>query len=168
MSVDLADLEAVSRPIEQARGLPNACYTDEAVFAREREQIFARTWSAIGFGQDVVRAGDARPVDFLGMPLVMLRDEAGAVRVFHNVCRHRGMVLVAEAGNLGRVVVGRLHVGSQMLGQPEPARANLQHAMMGFESALLDIVEPPAPQCVHLAVFMGQVLARTGVGGIGD
>ncbi len=104
MSLRDAELDAVARPIERARGLPNGCYTDEAVFARERERIFARTWSAIGFGQDVPCAGDAKPVDFLGMPLVMVRDGAGEIRVFHNICRHRGMVLVAEAGNVGRVV----------------------------------------------------------------
>ena len=40
--------------------------------------------------------GDAKPVEYLGMPLLMLRDRAGGLRVFQNICRHRGMILVDE------------------------------------------------------------------------
>ena len=75
--LNLADLEAVSRGIETARGLPNACYVDAETFQRERERIFARTWSAIAFGQDVPVPGDAKPIEFLGMPLLLLRDCGG-------------------------------------------------------------------------------------------
>jgi choline monooxygenase len=89
-------LARATSPIERARGLPNACYADPAMFEREKALLFSRTWTSIGAGRDVVRPGDARPVDFLGIPLVMLRDAAGEIRVFHNVCSHRGMILVSE------------------------------------------------------------------------
>lgn len=91
-----ASLCDVLAPIEQARGLPNAHYTDHETFAREREALFFNQWAAIGFAKDVPVAGDAAPMDFMGMPLLLVRAKDDAVRVFQNTCRHRGMILVSE------------------------------------------------------------------------
>jgi phenylpropionate dioxygenase-like ring-hydroxylating dioxygenase large terminal subunit len=88
------DLSAVQRHIESARGLPNALYTSEAEFSAEKGAVFGRNWTAIAFGKDVPEAGDAYPVSFTGSPLVVIRDTEGGIRVFHNVCRHRGMILI--------------------------------------------------------------------------
>ena len=90
------DLSAVRRPVAQAQGLPNAHYTDPAVFAEERAALFGTGWAGLAAAGDVPQPGDAVPLDFLGMPLLLLRDRAGTVRVFQNTCRHRGMILVAE------------------------------------------------------------------------
>jgi phenylpropionate dioxygenase-like ring-hydroxylating dioxygenase large terminal subunit len=87
-------LGAVAAPIEQARGLPNAHYTDPATIAAENRACLETTWAAIGVGADVPEPGDAVPLDFLGQPLLLLRDDKGKVRVFYNICRHRGMILV--------------------------------------------------------------------------
>jgi choline monooxygenase len=95
----LPDLAAVSRPIETARGLPNACYVSDAYFAAERERLFARAWTCIGVGADVPAAGDMRPVDLAGWPLLMVRGRDGQIRVFHNVCSHRGSTLLERPGN---------------------------------------------------------------------
>lgn len=90
-----AALQAVAQPIQRARGLPNAAYVDAAFTAEERERLFARTWTCIGFGRELPNPGDLRPVRLLGLPLVMVRDKAGEIRVFHNVCSHRGVELIA-------------------------------------------------------------------------
>jgi len=37
----------------------------------------------------------------MGLPLLITRDKTEKVRVFHNVCSHRGMQLVTDAGRLG-------------------------------------------------------------------
>ena len=100
MTDTVTDLSAVHRPVAEARGLPNAHYVDPAVFAEERDAVLYGTWAGIGFAKDVPEPGDAFPVDFLGYPLVMVRDRAGAVRVFQNTCRHRGMILVEKPGRL--------------------------------------------------------------------
>ncbi|GAB5469014.1 MAG: aromatic ring-hydroxylating dioxygenase subunit alpha [Rhodospirillales bacterium] len=89
-------LQAVTQPIEEARGLPNRHYNDPAVFAEEREALFFKTWAAIGFGKDLPGPGDAKPLSFLGVPLLAVRDRDGVLRVFQNTCRHRGMILVDE------------------------------------------------------------------------
>ncbi|MEC9265971.1 MAG: aromatic ring-hydroxylating dioxygenase subunit alpha [Pseudomonadota bacterium] len=104
MPLDTVELDNVLKPIGQATGLPNAAYIDPQTFERERQKVFFETWAGIGFGKDVPRTGDAVPVDFQGMPLLMLRDRSGAVRVFQNICRHRGMILVQEPTTIRGVI----------------------------------------------------------------
>ncbi len=89
-----ADLSRVSRPIESAQGLPNAHYTDPATFAHEARAVLHATWAGLAVAAQVPEAGDAVPLEFLGIPLLLIRDKDGEVRVFQNICRHRGMILV--------------------------------------------------------------------------
>ena len=92
-----ADLVAhINRPTVDAAGLPNEAYTSESFLALERDRLFATTWTCIGHACTIPAPGDARPVDFLGQPMLMVRDAGGQVRVFHNVCSHRGNQLVRE------------------------------------------------------------------------
>lgn len=98
------DFSSVTRPVATARGLPNPCYTDPALFEREKNGVFFPHWAALGFATDCPDPGDAKPVRFLGQPLVMVRDRDGVLRVFQNICRHRGMILVAEEGPIARVI----------------------------------------------------------------
>ncbi|UWR20946.1 aromatic ring-hydroxylating dioxygenase subunit alpha [Sulfitobacter sp. S190] len=90
------DLTRVRNPISSANGLPNAHYIDPDIFTEERDAVLFDNWSGLAVTADVPEIGDAKPFTFLGMPLLLLRDKAGAVRVFQNICRHRGMILVAE------------------------------------------------------------------------
>ena len=104
MRVLASDLAAVTQPVAQARGLPSSLYTTPDALALERERLFAPGWCCIGFAKDVAVPGDVSPVDFLGMPLIIVRDRGGEIRVFENVCRHRGMILVPEKKNYGGVI----------------------------------------------------------------
>ena len=90
------DLGAVMTSVAQAKGLPNAHYVSQDVFEEEKQAVLFDQWSGVGFGKDVPEIGDAMPVDFLGMPLLIVRDRDGEVGVFQNTCRHRGMTLVEE------------------------------------------------------------------------
>ncbi len=92
----ILDLSKVMAPIEEAEGLPNPFYIDDKVFGAERQRLFFDTWACIGFAKDLVEPGCQRPLDFLGVPLFAVRDQAGELRVFQNVCRHRGMTLVEQ------------------------------------------------------------------------
>lgn len=94
------DLSSVLKPVETANGLPNAHYIDPDVFDEERASVLFANWAGIGFGKDVPNPGDAKPVFFLGMPLLIVRDHDGALGVFQNTCRHRGMILVSEPTNV--------------------------------------------------------------------
>lgn len=96
MSTRSDDLDAVRRPVETARGLPNPHYTDPTLFQEENRALLCGTWAGLAVAADVPEPGDAVPLTFLGMPLLLIRDRDGAVRVFNNTCRHRGMILVEE------------------------------------------------------------------------
>jgi choline monooxygenase len=97
-------LAAVERPIQEATGLPNTAYTDDAYMAFERDSLFARSWACIGTGRDLPAKGQVVPVDFLGLPLILLRDQEDTVKVFHNVCSHRGMQLVDKPCRVQKIL----------------------------------------------------------------
>ncbi|MEM9392622.1 MAG: aromatic ring-hydroxylating dioxygenase subunit alpha [Pseudomonadota bacterium] len=92
--MDLPDLSRVLQPVAQASGLPNALYTDHGLHQQEADALFAQEWAALCVASDLPAPGDAKPIDFLGQPLLVLRGRDGELRVFYNVCRHRGMILV--------------------------------------------------------------------------
>lgn len=94
------DLSKVLQPVELARGLPNAHYTDPDVYREERDSVMFANWAGIGFAFDVPEPGDVMPVDFMGMPLMLVRDNDGELAVFQNTCRHRGMILIKEKSNI--------------------------------------------------------------------
>ncbi|MEP5151885.1 aromatic ring-hydroxylating dioxygenase subunit alpha [Planktotalea sp.] len=97
MTTKITDLSAVRRPIESAQGLPNPHYIDPDVFEEEKKAVLFSSWAGLAVSADVPEIGDAKPIEFLGMPLLLVRDTSGQVRVFQNICRHRGMILVEEA-----------------------------------------------------------------------
>lgn len=83
--------------------MPNAVYRDRELFEFERDEVFSRTWVALTFTSDAPQERYVYPVDFMGMPVLLVRTE-GEFRVYHNVCSHRGMTLVKEAGPAKRVI----------------------------------------------------------------
>ncbi|MEM7711204.1 MAG: aromatic ring-hydroxylating dioxygenase subunit alpha, partial [Pseudomonadota bacterium] len=93
---DIDALTAVRQPIGRAQGLPNRHYTDPETIAGETRAVLHGTWSGLAVAAQIPEPGDAIPIDFAGAPLLLLRDRDGQVRVFQNVCRHRGMILVSE------------------------------------------------------------------------
>jgi len=91
-----SDLSAVRRSVDTAQGLPNAYYVDPTVWEEEKKAVLFASWAGLAVAADVPENGDAKPIEFLGMPLLLVRDRSGEVRVFQNICRHRGMILVQE------------------------------------------------------------------------
>jgi len=91
-----APLGAVMATQTIARGLPNEHYVDPGTFAEEKRSVLFANWSGIGFGKDVPETGDVRPVEFLGIPLLIVRGRDGSIGVFQNTCRHRGMILITK------------------------------------------------------------------------
>lgn len=102
---DLMDaMRNVSVRSGDARGLPNAVYVDSELFEFERDKILGESWTAICHGGELRGPGFAKSVDFMGVPLLVVRDKSGMIRVFHNVCSHRGMQLVREDIQLRNVI----------------------------------------------------------------
>ena len=102
--LDIVKIKNISKPIEEAHGLPNECYTSPEYQMIEREKIFNDKWTVIGVASSVPNQGDAKPYNLLGIPLVILRDRGNKIRVFHNVCSHRGFKLLSKACTLKNVL----------------------------------------------------------------
>jgi choline monooxygenase len=90
------DLNAILQPIEKATGLPNQAYTSDVFLAHERDHVLGKSWAGLWFASDLPKKGYVKPIQFMGLPLVILRNKQDEIRVFHNVCSHRGMILVHE------------------------------------------------------------------------
>ena len=65
----------------------------------EREAIFRCVWLYMARVEDVPSPGDfvTRDVAICGTSVLIVRGKDGALRAFHNVCRHRGMPLTDRA-----------------------------------------------------------------------
>ena len=102
--LDVKKIKAVDKPIEAANGLPNECYTSDDYLAYEKERIFSDKWTVIGVASSIPNPGDAKPYNLLGIPLILIRDKDNKVRVFHNVCSHRGFKLLDKQCSLRNVI----------------------------------------------------------------
>jgi len=92
---------------EPGRPLPGVCYTDPDLFAAELDLLWSRQWIFVGSGAEIREPGDYLTVDLGRSSVLVLRDDDERVRAFHNVCRHRGSRLVADAhGSVGNLVCG--------------------------------------------------------------
>jgi phenylpropionate dioxygenase-like ring-hydroxylating dioxygenase large terminal subunit len=89
-----------SGPAAQTERIPVSHYTDEQHFQRERETLFLQRPIVLAHETQIPEAGDAIAQDWLGIPLVTVRDKDGSINTFMNVCRHRGMRLVKELGQV--------------------------------------------------------------------
>ncbi|WP_228126606.1 aromatic ring-hydroxylating oxygenase subunit alpha [Candidatus Viadribacter manganicus] len=141
--VDAEQRAALRAPIEEARGLPGRAYS-AGFYELEQRALFPRTWAVIGMGADLPEPGDAFPVDLAGSPLVMVRQKDGAIRVFHNQCRHRGMAVVTAPKRTQTMVCpwhgwayelnGDLRVATRLGGEST-------HQCPGFDQASLGLRE---------------------------
>ena len=102
--LDIKKLMNVDKAIESANGLPNECYTSEQYLEYERDKIFCDKWTVIGVGSSIPNPGDAKPYNLLGIPLIIVRDRDLNIRVFHNVCSHRGFKLIDKPCTLKNVI----------------------------------------------------------------
>ncbi|MEE2672414.1 MAG: aromatic ring-hydroxylating dioxygenase subunit alpha [Myxococcota bacterium] len=100
-------IEEIRNNYDHGRPLPGVAYRDSDVFAAEAETLFRDSWISVACGQNVAEPGDLFPVRIAGYALLVVRDDEGEVRVFYNLCRHRGAPLADVKGSAraaGRIV----------------------------------------------------------------
>jgi len=85
---------AVDRPLREASTLPSPLFRDPAVYEREVARLFRRSWQCVGRADELPFPGSFRTVEVAGSGVLLVRNRAGKLRAFHNVCRHRGTRLV--------------------------------------------------------------------------
>ncbi|MCX7287258.1 MAG: aromatic ring-hydroxylating dioxygenase subunit alpha [Rhodobacterales bacterium] len=84
--------------------LPREAYRDPAWYAAEVEHVWKKSWVYVGRRAEFP-AGTIRPIELAGQRLILVHDDAGQIRAFHNTCRHRGAELCASESALrgGRI-----------------------------------------------------------------
>ena len=99
----------VNPQLECAETLASRFYTEPSVLALEKEKIFLRTWQLVGtLSQPCGEVNGTKrtiadpesyfTMDLAGEPVVVVRDAAGKLRAFSNVCRHRAGPIAEGAG----------------------------------------------------------------------
>lgn len=91
VDVDLRDL------LEQGSTLPAHWYSDPAIYALEREHVFARHWQFVGPTEWLDQDGAYFAARAGHIPVVVVRD-GDEVRAFVNVCRHRAHLVAQDRG----------------------------------------------------------------------
>ena len=87
----------LNAPLSEAFTIPGAWYTDSRITALEREQVFGRTWQAVGRADQVERPGQYFTAEVAGEPMLVARGADGVLRAFFNVCRHHATAVAWQA-----------------------------------------------------------------------
>ncbi len=131
--IEKTKLDVVNNPIEQSHGLPNECYTSEAYTKIERKKLFEDKWIVVGVASSVPNKGDAKPFNLLDLPIIILRDKKDKIRVFHNVCSHRGYKILQKPCNIKNTIRCPYHSWSyntdgKLIATPHIGGMNKHHA----------------------------------------
>ena len=77
--------------------LPKEAYLSQEWFDKEQELLFSKTWQFAGLMEDVSEHGDYTTVQAGNHPILVINNN-GTLKAFHNICRHRGTPLVTGKG----------------------------------------------------------------------
>ena len=143
--LDINKIERVKKPILEANGLPNECYINQDYINIERDTVFFNNWSVIGSASSLKEIGDVKPYNFLGVPLLILRDKSDQIKVFHNVCSHRGFKLIQEPCKLKNMIRCPYHswsydLSGKLIATPHVGGMN-KHEAKGFEKSKSNLKE---------------------------
>jgi choline monooxygenase len=85
-----------SLPLDEARTIPGAWYTDPRVLALEKRHVFGGTWQMIARKGQLREPGQYVTADVGGEPIVAVVGKDGVLRAFYNVCRHHAAAVMTE------------------------------------------------------------------------
>lgn len=89
--------------------LPSRYYVDRDIHAREIRAIFHRSWLYVGHISDVPEPGSYVTDELAGQPVLVVRGQDNELRVFFNVCQHRGHILLSGRGQIKSRIVCPYH-----------------------------------------------------------
>jgi Rieske 2Fe-2S family protein len=85
--------------------LPREFYVDGEIYQADLESLFYREWLFAGHDCELQKPGDYLTLQVGDYPVLVVRGGDGAIRAFHNTCRHRGSrICSAEKGSAVRLV----------------------------------------------------------------
>ena len=82
--------------LADAYTIPAPWYTDARIAQLELQNVFSRTWQAVGRTAQVEKPGQYVTATVANEPIVAVRGSDGILRAFYNVCRHHAMTVMNE------------------------------------------------------------------------
>lgn len=79
-------------------GMPVARYIDRDFARLEAEQFWPHVWQMAAREDQLPNPGDYVVYDILDQSIILVRQQDGSVKAFHNVCPHRGTALAIGEG----------------------------------------------------------------------
>ncbi|AMK26536.1 aromatic ring-hydroxylating dioxygenase subunit alpha (plasmid) [Sphingobium sp. SJ10-10] len=80
--------------------IPVGRYTRQDFFEIENTAIWKQSWLLAGFVDEFAKPGSFKTTTIADVPVVLVRDDKGAINAFYNVCQHRGSKLIKAAGGV--------------------------------------------------------------------
>ncbi len=96
-------------PTATGEALDPRMYTDPAVLQAEQRLIFERTWQLAGHISALAEPGSYITCRAGNQPVLVVRDDAGELRAYRNICRHRASRLLSGSGQCKGAIRCRYH-----------------------------------------------------------
>jgi phenylpropionate dioxygenase-like ring-hydroxylating dioxygenase large terminal subunit len=97
-------------PAEGLVRVPYWVYSDRDIYEAEQERIFrGATWSFLCLEAELPGPNSYRRSSLGAMPVVVTRDQEGALHAFENRCAHRGSLLVLDESGEARNIICVYH-----------------------------------------------------------
>ncbi|MFD1555054.1 aromatic ring-hydroxylating dioxygenase subunit alpha [Paraburkholderia silviterrae] len=99
----IADIaRTASLPLQRSQTLPREAYVDQRYFEHEADKVLSSGWLCVAHVSQLKTPGSFAAVDVLNEPIVVTRDQAGAIHALSRVCPHRGTDILHECFDVAR------------------------------------------------------------------
>ena len=97
--------------------LAAAVFTSPEQFELEREHIFKKVWLNVGRVEQLAKPGDyfVKDIAMCQTSVLVVRDQQGDIRAFHNMCSHRGNKIAWDARGSCQMFTCKFHGWSYAL-----------------------------------------------------
>lgn len=89
--------------------VPKEYYTEDEVFEREKESIFAKSWLCMSHKSELAEPNSYITRQVIGENILIVRGKDNVLRAFYNVCPHRGHELLSGSGKAKNVITCPYH-----------------------------------------------------------
>ncbi len=94
------------------------------IYALECRKVFGNSWQYVGRAEQVKEPGSFLTAEIAGEPILVVRDDKGTLRAFHNACRHRAAQVINEPCGHATKLRCRYHgwtydLAGRLIGTPE-------------------------------------------------
>jgi phenylpropionate dioxygenase-like ring-hydroxylating dioxygenase large terminal subunit len=128
--------------------LPGHYYHDPDIHAREKEEIWFKTWQFVGYRHDLTEPGDYITATIIDQPVFVVRSKEGDLRAYYNVCMHRGHILLEGKGNT-RMITCPFHAWTYDLDGNLKVAGNSEN-VAGFDHDDFCLPEIRVEQLAHM------------------